>query len=497
MHPHLRHGHPAVLGSNRLLWKRFPHTGGRLYIWLPWPQGRLCWLGVTAVGLLIVADAVCVLTWFQERGLESRIEADDQRSCPSPSSVARDRDSPRKALSDAPSRGGRAFLLERLSVRLVLDPDAGAAGALQAGQRTWRRVRASFEDAPGDLAPCPSLASSLTLWAAIVAAGDEQDEQLVERADVEPEDAECAWRVSFTPRESRAYDLHVRALWVNATAEPAYGTCDDVAGKGGGEPHGLAPAGEVLLRPLRGRRTLPRLEPAAAAGGRRRMHAAGARQQQGARELHVRRPAERRRLVETCLPSSVPRRLEHPADVRQGRAAPRAVPPFWGSPAALGTPRPAEGGGPAGAEAACGAGGPGPGACEYGRRPGRWRFAGRAPNWTADWEPDAGKLPAYTRDEVGRCWQSRGITKIAMTGDSLIREQFNGLRSYVEENFEVKKVSNAHFWWRRPDGVDVSVEFIDFFSFFREISMLQYGGRRILGDGRFRLPSTTRSTRRC
>ncbi|CAK0877303.1 unnamed protein product [Prorocentrum cordatum] len=464
MHPHLRHGHPAVLGSNRLLWKRFPHTGGRLYIWLPWPQGRLCWLGVTAVGLLIVADAVCVLTWFQERGLESRIEADDQRSCPSPSSVARDRDSPRKALSDAPSRGGRAFLLERLSVRLVLDPDAGAAGALQAGQRTWRRVRASFEDAPGDLAPCPSLASSLTLWAAIVAAGDEQDEQLVERADVEPEDAECAWRVSFTPRESRAYDLHVRALWVNATAEPAYGTCDDVAGKGGGEPHGLAPAGEVLLRPLRGRRTLPRLEPAAAAGGRRRMHAAGARQQQGARELHVRRPAERRRLV----------------------------------------------------EAACGAGGPGPGACEYGRRPGRWRFAGRAPNWTADWEPDAGKLPAYTRDEVGRCWQSRGITKIAMTGDSLIREQFNGLRSYVEENFEVKKVSNAHFWWRRPDGVDVSVEFIDFFSFFREISMLQYaysrglrhsayprrvdganGGRRILGDGRFRLPSTTRSTRRC
>jgi len=65
-----------------------------------------------------------------------------------------------------------------------------------------------------------------------------------------------------------------------------------------------------------------------------------------------------------------------------------------------------------------------------------------------------------------------------MAGDSLVREQFNGLGSYLEDNFEAKRIHADSFWWRRPDGIDVHVEFIWFYTFFDIARAFWYNSER-------------------
>ncbi|CAK0823624.1 unnamed protein product [Prorocentrum cordatum] len=468
-----------------VLWKRFLYLGDGFHVWFPWCQTMSFRVAaIIVLGLLIVGDIAILARRLSGKTVEqSRLWFGTTSSCSSPSLPTRVLDAPRRNLSGAASRSARAFLLEQLGLRLVLEPHAAGAGPFQAGRPTSLRVRAQFEGAPSSSTPCPSLAESLTLWAALIADGDQLDEQLVERADVEAVPAECAWRVSFSPREARAYDLHVRVLWVNATVEPAYGSCVGNAGNGKGWC-------------LAGRRLVQRQGSFQAGREEVNLSSAGhppefccdlcssdercyAWSLQGA--VCTLLEAGSRMVPGNCT-SGVPR-----SDSDQWRylggwsilQAPikdvlrHAESHVWGSPMALGTPRPAAAAELRGRAAPCA-----PGACGYVQGPGRWRFGGQAPNLTADWEPEAGELPRYTRDEVGRCWQRQGITKIVMAGDSLVREQFNGLGSYLEDNFEAKRIHADSFWWRRPDGIDVHVEFIWFYTFFDIARAFWYNSER-------------------
>lgn len=328
---------------------------------------------------------------------------------------------------------------------------------------------------------CPEHAEKLTLWAALI--GRRNTTEATEPAAIEPVPGECAWRVSFTPREADlAYDLHVRTTWWNIDrAEPAYHTaqvrrdqpCPDgtsrlrvqtgwqFEGQEELELTGVG-SGELLCIDMCTADSRCKAFSYRYSGDLQHTGCAlysspgNATQDPGFIGLTVQE-----------LTSGTPGLcfVGHPKSDKDAwrylggwsilqsplkDEACHARSHVAGSPLALGTAAAA----PTASNSTSGR------RCSSGREPGRFvQRDGAAPRW----EPAECELPDYaTRADVDECFQRRNLSSVHFSGDSLLREQFMNLQGYISGPDQLR--DEREFDWLRPDGVPVHVTYNGYMS---------------------------------